>query len=284
MMFSATLPKETLKLARDFMDASYMSIQVGQARNPCPDVKQRFLDVSRMTDNEKIEALVQQTELVRGPGGQPPKTIIFANSKQLVKEIAYVVNYEFLPAVVVHGDLSQEDRAQAIADMRSGRASTLVATQVAARGLDIPGIDHVVSYQLPRNWDDYVHRIGRTGRAGNSGLATTFVDEALPVLKDIVRISREAAEEGQCVVPQWLEERAAAAPDPEPRKQPGRGGPDLEYNSRPDGKGLTNSEVAELATDDPYGVWERQDPSDSEERALRAKRARAWAKGARTVF
>merc|ERR1712050_23728 len=100
----------------------------------------------------------------------------------------------------------QRDRA--IADLKNGRCSVLVATDVAARGLDLPGVDHVVNYELPQNSDDYVHRIGRTGRIGNKGIATSFVGSRETSLRDIVRgmSDQHAKDPNATPPPAWLED------------------------------------------------------------------------------
>merc|ERR1719356_2232920 len=111
----------------------------------------------------------------------------------------------------MHGLIDQMDRNVAIEKLKSGRANVLVATEVAARGLDIPGIGHVVNFDLPSNGEDYVHRIGRTARLGNKGVATTFVSDspedrgALP--KIVHQLQRKDRDEG-VALPDWLIEKA----------------------------------------------------------------------------
>ena len=94
-------------------------------------------------------------------------------------------------ATSIHGDRSQQEREHALAMFRCGRCPVLVATDVAARGLDIPNVLHVINYDMPTNIDDYVHRIGRTGRAGNKGTAIAFVNEESKVLHELHDLMRE---------------------------------------------------------------------------------------------
>lgn len=108
----------------------------------------------------------------------------------------------------MHGDRLQREREEALRDFKSGRFSIMVATGVAARGLDIPSVQHVINYDLPGSVDEYVHRIGRTGRIGNSGRATSFFDSSRdgPLAADLRQVLSDAQQE----VPNWLSREAAA--------------------------------------------------------------------------
>lgn len=128
---------------------------------------------------------------------------MFVETKRKADLIEIFLRDSALPAVSLHGDKCQEDREEALRLFRSGRAPILVATDVAARGLDIHNIGHVINCDLPSRVEDYVHRIGRTGRAGNRGKATSFVNEQnRPVLRDLLRLLEEAQQE----VPSWFYE------------------------------------------------------------------------------
>ena len=104
--------------------------------------------------------------------------LIFTQTKRGAETLEYSLSRQGLPVTSIHGDKEQWQREESLRLFKSGRAPILVATDVAARGLDIPNVTHVVNYDLPGNIDDYVHRIGRTGRAGNVGLATSFFNVA----------------------------------------------------------------------------------------------------------
>ena len=123
-------------------------------------------------------------------------------------DIAYRLQDSRIRCTSMHGGVSQSQRDRSLRDLKSGRAHVLVATDVAARGLDLPGIDHVINYDLPLNGEDYVHRVGRTGRIGNKGIATSFVGNTEPALKDIVRSLKDARKEDKTAspVPWWMEE------------------------------------------------------------------------------
>jgi len=106
------------------------------------------------------------------------------------------------PATAIHGDRTQRERERALEMFRNGRCPILVATAVAARGLDIPNVTHVVNYDLPTDIDDYVHRIGRTGRAGNTGLSTAFFNRGnRGIVRDLLDLLKEAHQE----VPSFLD-------------------------------------------------------------------------------
>ena len=105
-------------------------------------------------------------------------------------------------ATSIHGDRTQREREMALATFRQGKTPVLVATAVAARGLDIPNVTHVINYDLPSDIDDYVHRIGRTGRAGNTGISTAFFNRGnRNIVRELVELLREANQE----IPSWLE-------------------------------------------------------------------------------
>jgi superfamily II DNA/RNA helicase len=108
------------------------------------------------------------------------------------------------PATSIHGDRSQREREDALLSFRTGRTPILVATAVAARGLDIPNVKHVINFDLPNDIAEYVHRIGRTGRVGNLGLSTSFFSEKnYPLSRDLLDLLSEAKQE----IPSWLESK-----------------------------------------------------------------------------
>jgi len=113
----------------------------------------------------------------------------------------FLINQNF-PATSIHGDRTQRERERALEFFRNGRCPILVATAVAARGLDIPNVTHVINYDLPTDIDDYVHRIGRTGRAGNTGIATAFFNRGnRGVVRELMELLKEANQE----IPTFLE-------------------------------------------------------------------------------
>ena len=122
-------------------------------------------------DQQKHTALV---ELITNTQG---RTIVFVETKRAAEQLEDFLYRSSIPATSIHGDRTQREREDALASFRAGRTPVLVATDVAARGLDIPNVVHVINYDFPGDIDDYVHRIGRTGRAGHNGLATSFLND-----------------------------------------------------------------------------------------------------------
>jgi superfamily II DNA/RNA helicase len=120
---------------------------------------------------DKVEMLARMLQ-ARGRG----LTIIFSRTKRTAAKVADDLTERGFAAAAIHGDLGQGAREQALRAFRNGKVDVLVATDVAARGIDVENVTHVINYQCPEDEKTYVHRIGRTGRAGNTGIAVTFVD------------------------------------------------------------------------------------------------------------
>merc|ERR1712060_823031 len=132
-------------------------------------------------------------------------------------------------ATSIHGDRSQQEREMALRTFRTGRTPVLVATDVAARGLDIPHVAHVINFDLPSDIDDYVHRIGRTGRAGKKGLATAFFcDKDTPIARQLEELMSEAGQE----VPGWLTEYAKRSSFSSGGRSRGRSGGGSRFGGR----------------------------------------------------
>ena len=159
-LFSATVPPEIRRLADTFMHDP-VEIKVRAATLTIDTVDQFFVEVA---DREKPEALVR---LLRDE--RPRQAIVFARTKIGVDRLARRLGDAGVRVKALHGDMSQGQRDGVMIAFKSGRERLLVATDVAARGLDITGVSHVINYDVPNSPDIYVHRIGRTGRAGESG-------------------------------------------------------------------------------------------------------------------
>lgn len=165
MMFSATMPQNIIKLSQKYLDKP-VHIAVGSTTEPTAQIKQE----SRMTSpSEKFPNLLKELESRAG------SIIIFVKTKIGADQLADRLKRNDHFASAIHGDLNQRKRDEAIRDFRNKRNRILVATDIAARGLDIPHIMHVINYDLPQCAEDYIHRIGRTGRAGMEGFALSFV-------------------------------------------------------------------------------------------------------------
>ncbi|XP_028372240.1 probable ATP-dependent RNA helicase DDX4 [Phyllostomus discolor] len=198
LMFSATFPEEIQRLAREFLKPNYLFVAVGQVGGACTDVQQTVLQVGQYAKREKL------VEVLRSTGDE--RTMVFVETKKKADFIATFLCQEKIPTTSIHGDREQREREQALGDFRCGKCPVLVATSVAARGLDIENVQHVINFDLPSAIDEYVHRIGRTGRCGNTGRALSFFDpEADRLLaQPLVKVLSDAQQD----VPAWLEEIA----------------------------------------------------------------------------
>ncbi len=173
LFFSATMPPEITKLTEQFLH-SPTRIEVAKASSTAKTVTQRLVK-SGKKDWDKRAAL---RDLIRSEQDSLKNAIIFCNRKKDVSELfRSLVRHEF-NAGALHGDMDQRARMTMLANFKEGKLQLLVASDVAARGLDIPDVSHVFNYDIPIHSEDYVHRIGRTGRAGRSGKAFTLVTTA----------------------------------------------------------------------------------------------------------
>lgn len=192
LMFSATFPKNIQMLASDFLK-DYIFLSVGRVGSTSENITQKVLYVD---DPDKNSVLLDI--LAASDNGL---TLIFVETKRMADSLSDFLYSQNFPATSIHGDRSQHERERALEAFRTGRAPVMVATAVAARGLDIPNVTHVINYDLPSDIDDYVHRIGRTGRAGNTGVATAFFNRGNKnIVKDLMDILTEANQE----VPDFL--------------------------------------------------------------------------------
>jgi ATP-dependent RNA helicase RhlE len=166
LLFSATFSPEIKRLANSYLKDP-VTIEVARPNETASTVEQHFYSVG---DDDKRRALKQ---IIRQRGLK--QAFVFVNSKLGCARLARSLEREGLNTTALHGDKSQDERLKALAAFKAGEVDLLVATDVAARGLDIKDVPAVFNFDVPFNAEDYVHRIGRTGRAGASGLAVTFV-------------------------------------------------------------------------------------------------------------
>jgi ATP-dependent RNA helicase RhlE len=169
LLFSATFSPEIKRLANSYLKDP-ITIEVARPNETASTVEQRFYSVG---DDDKRRALKQ---IIRQRG--ITQAFVFVNSKLGCARLARSLEREGLKTTALHGDKSQDERLKALAAFKAGEVDLLVATDVAARGLDIKDVPAVFNFDVPFNAEDYVHRIGRTGRAGASGLAVTFVSNS----------------------------------------------------------------------------------------------------------
>ena len=170
MLFSATMPGDIIALARRFMNQP-IHIRTQDSEDEGAVVTRIKQHVLRAHAMDKIEMLAR---ILQADGRGP--TMVFCRTKRTCQKTAEDLIERGFKAAPIHGDLGQSAREKALGDFKAGKSDVLVATDVAARGIDIDGITHVINYQCPEDEKTYVHRIGRTARAGAHGIAVTFVD------------------------------------------------------------------------------------------------------------
>lgn len=181
-LFSATVPPPIRTLAERYMH-NPVTVRTGEGHLTVPEVAQEYVETTRQGKQDALTRIIDME--------MPESAIVFVRTKKEADELGETLIGRGYLAEVIHGDLSQSQRERAIGGFRHGQADILVATDVAARGLDIPNVSHVINYDIPEDPDAYVHRIGRTARAGASGTAITFVTpRERGLLKTIERLTK----------------------------------------------------------------------------------------------
>merc|ERR1719490_557687 len=202
MMFSATFPKEIQMLARDFL-RDYVFLAVGRVGSTTENITQKIVWVEEMDKRSFLLDLMEASGLAaKDLDGEASRTLVFVETKKGADQLDEFLYREGFPVTSIHGDRSQREREEALRRFKTGQTPIIVATAVAARGLDIPNVKNVINFDLPGDVEEYVHRIGRTGRMGNLGLATSFFnDKNRNLVKDLVELIVEANQD----LPSWLE-------------------------------------------------------------------------------
>ncbi|KAK2713871.1 hypothetical protein QYM36_009679 [Artemia franciscana] len=201
LMFSATFPKEIQMLARDFLE-NYIFLAVGRVGSASENITQKIVWVEEHDKRSFLLDLLNAAGLFRSEKSTDSLTLVFVETKRGADGLEDFLWGEGYPVTSIHGDRSQKEREEALRRFRSGERPVLVATAVAARGLDIPHVKHVINFDLPSDVEEYVHRIGRTGRMGNLGLATSFFNEKnRNLVRDLVELIQESKQD----LPSWLE-------------------------------------------------------------------------------
>src|SRR5271157_316754 len=184
LLFSATMPVPIQKLARRFMKDP-LTIGIKTKTMTVENTEQIYFEV---VEKQKFEFLCRLLDLQL-----PERAIVFVRTKRRVDELAGALNERGFAAEGIHGDLIQNKRDRVIRAFKEGTTEVMVATDVAARGLDISDVSHVYNFDIPQDPDNYVHRIGRTGRAGKSGMAVTFVSpRELNLLRLVEQVTRQS--------------------------------------------------------------------------------------------
>jgi len=202
LMFSATFPKEIQMLARDFLK-DYVFLAVGRVGSTSENITQKIVWVVEEDKRSFLLDLLDAAELgEKSEDGIKSRTLVFVETKKGADSLDAFLYNEGFPVTSIHGDRTQSEREEALRSFKNGKTPIIVATAVAARGLDIPNVKHVINYDMPGDVEEYVHRIGRTGRMGNLGLATSFFnDKNRNLVKDLVELLAESNQE----IPSWLD-------------------------------------------------------------------------------
>ncbi len=180
ILLSATMPRQIRALAQDFLNDP-AEIAVAQADRPAERIAQEVVYVDARDKRQRLVELIEDRQVGRA--------IVFARTKHGAEKLSTYLEKAGIASTAIHGNKNQSQREKALSRFRDGKVAVLVATDVAARGIDVDGITHVINFELPNVPEAYVHRIGRTARAGASGIAISFCDgEERGLLRDIERV------------------------------------------------------------------------------------------------
>jgi len=196
MMFSATFAREVQAMAADFLH-DYIFITVGRVGSASELVTQEVQYAGDV--KQKSHALNRIIKEKVTPGGL---ALIFVETKRAADQLELDLHNDGISVTAIHGDRTQTEREEALHAFKTGANPVMVATDVAARGLDIPNVSLVVNFDMPKQIDDYVHRIGRTGRAGRKGTAIAFINERCTYLSELGDLLKNAKQE----LPLWFDE------------------------------------------------------------------------------
>ena len=185
LMFSATIDNRVENLASKFLNDP-VTIRVNSENIEPSEIEQKIIHITEFQKDALLAKTIKELDM--------DSVLIFTGMKRKATWVTDRLQEAGIKAREIHGDVSQSLREKTLSDFRKGKFSVLVATDVAARGLDIPSITHVINYDLPKDPESYVHRIGRTGRAGRDGIAISFVSEEQRfLLREIGRSDRKSS-------------------------------------------------------------------------------------------
>ncbi len=183
LLFSATMPPEIMKLAHQMLRQPVSVIQIERGTSPAVGIRHAVYPVSRHLKNELLLQILRGEELT--------SVLVFTRTKHAADRLAHRLRWAGLSVSVLHGDRNQSQRLHALEEFRMGRHQVMVATDIAARGIDVEGITHVINFDVPNTPEDYVHRVGRTARVEATGDAFTLMDrDEEPLVTDIERVLR----------------------------------------------------------------------------------------------
>lgn len=204
VLFSATMPPAILQITNQYQKEPIM-ISIKSAAKTVDAIEQFYVSVPMGRKTDALHLLITDKK--------PQSAMIFCNTKKMVDELTEALINRGFPAIGLHGDMKQSQRTQVMNSVKSGRSTILIATDVAARGIDVKGIDMVFNYDLPQDHEYYIHRIGRTGRAGKSGTAYSIVSGRKQELelRDISRYTKADIKEAAIPTANVIKENAISS-------------------------------------------------------------------------
>jgi ATP-dependent RNA helicase RhlE len=186
LLFSATMPDSIVKLASGFLDQP-IQVEVDRQSTTVERISQRVMFVERVNKKHLLKMLLKTDNI--------ESAIVFTRTKHGANKVVKDLTKDGVNAAAIHGNKSQGARTRALAGFKAGSVRILVATDIASRGIDIDGVSHVINYELPNIPESYIHRIGRTGRAGREGIAIAFCDDSeTDFLRDIEKLIAQKLE------------------------------------------------------------------------------------------
>ncbi len=245
LLFSATFAPEIRRLAQDFMH-NPEQVEVAAQNTTAANVEQHVIAVDGVRKRHLLERLIVDLNM--------NQVIVFCKTKQSVDQVQRELVRKNIAARAIHGDKAQSQRLETLSAFKQGEVRVLVATDVAARGLDISELPFVINYEMPTNAEDYVHRIGRTGRAGAEGVAISLMDESEQKMYEaICKLTRQdlAIEKIEGFEPRWMGVApAAAASEHSGRERPGKEAKETaaRRSTRPSASGATTGAGRSLGT------------------------------------
>ena len=242
VLFSATMPSPILKISKEFLSEPQI-VDVMTGRGNQADIEQMYYYVPQHKKPDALALLLQHASASR--------SMVFCNTKTMVDDLAASLRKQGFKATGLHGDMTQAVRSRVMDDFRVGNIEVLVATDVAARGIDVDDVDSVINFDLSQSFEYYIHRIGRTGRAGKAGISQTLVcnSRQLATLKNLMRFTGCAIQERRLPTSEEIMARTVAkeadALMPQMQEAPGKAAQMLVKRLMgAEGSGITAEQVA----------------------------------------
>lgn len=183
MFFSATMPTIVQKLAREILN-NPLKVEIAPQGTSAENIDQKIIFCKKEDKFQLLRKIIKEVK--------PELAIVFTKKKDSAEKVKEYFRFHKMPAVIIHGDKDQTDRERALKLFKEKSMKVMIATDVAARGIDIPDVSHVINFELPMEAESYVHRIGRTARAGNTGIAITFCDDSeKPIIERIQKLIKK---------------------------------------------------------------------------------------------